>query len=182
MFRSGRIRRAGNGAHRSFANGAIHARRCPPQRDAAGTLFAAALAAAAKLCPPSYGALRVKPFDRLGVDLLARWSGGARSHTQRSVSPRSIGAGLGFREIAAITASPHIRSDRAGPYPHSACLRRRKPREMGPIYESGCRLTPRAARSPSIPLPTAAMPQRRRVKFEFRYAITAPSGTRPLVR
>jgi len=48
MFRSGGICRAGNGARRSFASGATHARRCQPQRDAAGTLFAAALAAAAK--------------------------------------------------------------------------------------------------------------------------------------
>src|SRR6267154_96766 len=56
MFHSGGIRRAGNGARRSFASGTTHARRCPPQRSlspkgAAGTLFAAALAAAAKLLP-----------------------------------------------------------------------------------------------------------------------------------
>src|SRR5467141_644475 len=56
MFRSGGICRAGNGARRFFALGATHARRCPPQRSlspkgTAGTLFAAALAAAAKLLP-----------------------------------------------------------------------------------------------------------------------------------
>src|SRR6266550_105500 len=51
MIRSDGICRASNGARRCFAWGATHARRCPPQRDAAGTLFAAALAAAAKLLP-----------------------------------------------------------------------------------------------------------------------------------
>src|SRR6266446_6047122 len=54
MFRSYGICRAGNGARRSFASGATHARRCPPQRSlspkgTAGTLFAAALRLRLKL-------------------------------------------------------------------------------------------------------------------------------------
>jgi hypothetical protein len=39
-------------------------------------------------------------------------------------------------------ASPHILSDRTGPYPNSACMREEATR-MGPIYKIGCRELPK---------------------------------------
>jgi hypothetical protein len=53
-----------------------------------------------------------------------RRSGGARSHAYRSVPPRSTRSGISFRRfMQLLTASPHIRSNQYGPYPHSACSR-----------------------------------------------------------
>jgi len=57
---------------------------------------------------------------------LALSSGGARSHTQRSVPPRSAGAWTGFRRRLQLTASPHIRSG-AKPVPTFRMLAARKP-------------------------------------------------------
>jgi hypothetical protein len=88
----------------------------------------------ASFCPPSYGAPRVKPLD-LAWAGLALSSGGARSHTQRSAPPRSIGAWTGFRRRLQLTASPHIRSG-AKPGTHIPHACGEEAMRMGPIYKS----------------------------------------------
>ena len=62
-----------------------------------------------RLCPPSYGDLRVKTSDRPRFGL-ARCEGGARSHAKRSATA-DCRARIGFRRLLQLTASPHIRSD-----------------------------------------------------------------------
>ena len=68
-----------------------------------------------------------------------------------SVPPRSARSGIGFRQsMQLLTASPHIRSDRFGPYPNSACLRRGS-HEDETHLRNGLLAGPRVARSSSIP-------------------------------
>src|SRR5262249_60854681 len=74
----------------------------------------------------------VKHRDKVGLAIFVlRQSGGARSHAQRSVPPRSCCTGIGFRLELLFTASPHIRSD-AWSVPRFRMLAVRKPRGWDP--------------------------------------------------
>ena len=96
----------------------------------------------AKACPPcikkrkvgtalrAFAHPHMRPFEssvarRLGCNFLVF---GERRRAEPCVAQRAAAvgrSGTGFRRFMQhLTASPHIRSDRHGPYPHSACLRR----------------------------------------------------------
>src|SRR5438270_6413009 len=82
-----------------------------------------------------------------------------------------------------LTASPHIRSDRADPHPHSACMRRGS-HEDETHLQGGWSVGPRVARSSSIPRCPRRESRRGRVGVEG-YAVAglslAPVGTSPVV-